>query len=418
MTRDDALRLLRGGTDGVAEWNGRRQEWWQTALDLRACGLSCVNLAGVNLESLYIVGGDFRGANLERARMSRARLQNSHFAGASLRGASFEGCDLSDANFDGAQLDGAQLEGANLTQASFVGASLAKADLAFADLLRTDLHLADLTSATLAYAKLIGTNLSATTLIDTALLETVFAGSDLTQVDSKSMSTLRHLGPSMLATDTLALSKGRLPPEFLRGVGFLDWEIEAAKLYDPSLSPGERSDLIYRIFALQSGRPFRFYSVFISHGHHDKAFAKALFEVLQARGIRCWLDEHQILPGDKIVDRIDHGIRHWDKVILCCSETALERSWWVEDEVDRALAKERAIRSSEGRTVRALIPLDLDGHVFSWTNALSGVIKERKIANFRNWREGDPLPAAALDHLVRALQLDGEGRAPVPPARL
>ena len=41
---------------------------------------------------------------------------------------------------------------------------------------------------------------------------------------------------------------------------------------------------------------------------------------LQSGGIRCWLDERQLLPGDDIYDMVDRGIRLWDKVLLCCSE--------------------------------------------------------------------------------------------------
>ena len=44
----------------------------------------------------------------------------------------------------------------------------------------------------------------------------------------------------------------------------------------------------------------QFYSCFISCGHADKSFAGRLHDGLQRPGIRCWLDEHQMLPGDDI----------------------------------------------------------------------------------------------------------------------
>ena len=47
-----------------------------------------------------------------------------------------------------------------------------------------------------------------------------------------------------------------------------------------------------------------------------------------------WLDEHQMLPGDDIYEQIDRGIRHWDKILLCCSEASLT-SWWVDNEIPR-----------------------------------------------------------------------------------
>jgi TIR domain len=64
------------------------------------------------------------------------------------------------------------------------------------------------------------------------------------------------------------------------------------------------------------GRPFEFYSCFISYSHADQSFARRLHDQLQGRGIRCWLDEHQLLPGDDIYEQIDRGIRFWHKVLL------------------------------------------------------------------------------------------------------
>ena len=62
-----------------------------------------------------------------------------------------------------------------------------------------------------------------------------------------------------------------------------------------------------------------FYSCFISYSHEDKLFARRLHGALQGRGVRCWLDEKQMLPGDDIYEEVDRGIRLWDKVLLCCS---------------------------------------------------------------------------------------------------
>ena len=75
------------------------------------------------------------------------------------------------------------------------------------------------------------------------------------------------------------------------------------------------------------GRPIEFYCCFISYSHEDNLFARRLLDALQGRGIRCWLDEKQMLPGDDIYEQVDRGIRSWDKVLLCCSEHSLA-SWW------------------------------------------------------------------------------------------
>src|ERR1019366_2046294 len=122
---------------------------------------------------------------------------------------------------------------------------------------------------------------------------------------------------------------------------------------------------------------------FISYSHEDQGFARLLYDRLQGQGIRCWLDEHQLLPGDDLHEGIDRGIRLWDKVLLCASKASLS-SWWVDGEVNRAFQKEaelmmeRAkreatldagplpVRGGEGgKKVLALIPLNLDGFLFS-----------------------------------------------------
>jgi hypothetical protein len=77
MDRDEALRLLRGGTEGVAEWNRlRRSETDRAAIDLRGADLS---------------GADLRRAFLMRAVLSGANLRGANLRGADLRGASLRG---------------------------------------------------------------------------------------------------------------------------------------------------------------------------------------------------------------------------------------------------------------------------------------------------------------------------------------
>ena len=51
------------------------------------------------------------------------------------------------------------------------------------------------------------------------------------------------------------------------------------------------------------------------YAHEDKLFARRLHDALQGRGVRCWLDEKQMLPGDDIYEQVDRGIRLWKAVV-------------------------------------------------------------------------------------------------------
>jgi hypothetical protein len=61
-------------------------------------------------------------------------------------------------------------------------------------------------------------------------------------------------------------------------------------------------------------------------------------------------------------------------------------SWWVEDEIKTTLEKERALRKERGKPVHKLIPLNLDGYMFTdeWDlGVLANGIRSRVAADFR-----------------------------------
>ncbi len=213
---------------------------------------------------------------------------------------------------------------------------------------------------------------------------------------AKGIETIKHLSPSTIGVDTLYNSGGKIPDVFLRGCGVPENLIT----YLPSLLTGPA--------------PIQFYSCFISYSHEDKKFARRIHDTLQGRGIRCWLDEKQIRPGDHIHDAVDRGIRLWDKVILCASKDSLN-SWWVEKELSKAFAKEADIQKKEKRRVHAIIPLALDRYIFdSWIHSLKDDVLTRSVADFTGWESDNAKFESEFEKVEKALRAD-EGAREKPP---
>lgn len=72
-------------------------------------------------------------------------------------------------------------------------------------------------------------------------------------------------------------------------------------------------------------------SIFLCHSTQDKAFARKLFEDLESRGIRVWIDECGLLPGDSLIGTIEKAIDEMDYLGIVLSDSSVKSPWCMEE---------------------------------------------------------------------------------------
>ena len=95
------------------------------------------------------------------------------------------------------------------------------------------------------------------------------------------------------------------------------------------------------------------FDVFLSHASVDAAAVRELAQRLKADGLRVWLDEWVIQPGDLIPQAIEDGLESSRTLVLVMSQAAFD-SEWVTLERHRVLFRDPTNRQ------RRFIPLRLD----------------------------------------------------------
>ena len=248
------------------------------------------------------------------------------------------------------------LGGADLRKATLSGANFTKASLFATRLRDADLSGADLTGADLTGAQFRRTNVRGGNFSNARMRDTVMVALDLSE--AQGLETITHRGPSSIGTDTMVLSKAKIPEMFLRGAGVPE-------------------PLILQVKSLKG---YEFYSCFISYASADDKFVRRLYADLQSNHVRCWYAPEDLKAGDEFRQRIDEEIFGRDKLLLVLTEHSL-KSPWVKKEVETAFEKEQ----KQKRTV--LFPIQLDDAVLEATEAWAGDIRRmRHIGDFRGWK--------------------------------
>lgn len=466
MANAEHLKILK---EGVEVWNRWRWENPSVIPDLGGASLQEASLIDVNLQSAnlllaYLVGADLTNADLTnanlsgakmngakmndarmyRADLSSANLSDTYLSNADLRGAELVAADLSDAkmsgvNLGGAHLNGTRLNGANLNNARLIGAYLRGAGLNHADLSGADLSGANLGIANLCDAKLINTdltdaNLSRAKLRNADLSHAKLRNADLNHAD---LTDANLFGADLNNVD---LSKADLTGAILSNVeigytifgltnlstciGLETVEVTAPCTIDFQTLRASRN--LPQSFLLKIGLPelyidylpdfyqnegIHLYPAFLSHSHADKPFARKLYEVLIARGVNVFFDEKKLKPGDEIFNSLSRGIELYDKTILVCSRHSLS-SWWVDQELEMVMEKERTLQKEIGEKIGLLIPITIDDYIFTWQDGKRMAIKNRIIGDFSNWQD-DAAFEKALNDLIHALNADRPEVKPV-----
>ncbi len=360
MANPKHLAILK---QSVEVWNEWREANPDTTPDLRKADLGGLDLSEVDLRMAYLTEADLRETVLIAADFSRVNLIKADLRKSDLRNTRFSDALLRSANMSGAILS-------------------------YSDLSRANLTTTDLSSANLRWANLSAALLYQTELSNAICGATLFADLDLSY--ARGLDTIQHLESSKISIDVIFRSQEKLSDRFLRGCGVPE-------------------NLIMSLDSLIKNAP-PFHPCFITYSPEFRPFAQWLHDRLQNEGVRCWLDEHQLNSDDPKRPSIYKGIREGDKVLLCCTESAL-KSWWLEGEFHRAMDKEKEYHDN------ILISLDLDGYLFSdeHSNRKADEIRSRVVADFKGWENDDTVFERELEQVVWALRTDLWKPAPLDP---
>ncbi|MDO8446427.1 MAG: toll/interleukin-1 receptor domain-containing protein [Deltaproteobacteria bacterium] len=134
-------------------------------------------------------------------------------------------------------------------------------------------------------------------------------------------------------------------------------------------------------------------SIFLSHSHPDKVFARKLANDLRLAGHVVWIDEAEINIGDSLIEKIRDGLDRVDYVAALLSKISIN-SQWVQKELD--ITSNREI--DEKRVIA--LPLLLEDV------ELPGFLKGKLYGDFRKEDQYDETLHKLLDALGPAAPLE------------
>ena len=378
MAIEEHVELI---AQGASVWNEWREASPKSSPDLSGADLGGAQLAGADLSEAKLSLANLSLVDLSEARLRGADISGVDFLLANLSGADMAMAYAARANFSQSSLAGADLSYANLCEANLARCDLSMAVLDNADLSRSDmtnvyaggatfrgadLCEADLGSADLSRSDLMGAQ------VDAAILGlTVFGDNDLSGVEG--LDAVRHLGPSVFGTGTIARCQGNVSPGFLA-----------------------RAGVGATVAAREGGVVERPYC-FISYCEADSELARKIHGDLQAEGLACWLAPEG-LKGEGRFQRVFRELPASRVRLLMLASADVLSCDWVVQEVEMALAAET---SSEDRTVLTPVCVDDAGMEAEWVDDLR---MTRLVCDVRGWAIDEERYQAAVAEIMEELR--------------
>lgn len=133
-------------------------------------------------------------------------------------------------------------------------------------------------------------------------------------------------------------------------------------------------------------------SVLITCSSVDRRFALRLHSDLRANLIRCWFAPEE----EEGIERLWESIHLHANLLVIVSAKSISSNW-VKKEMSTALEDERAFAT--------ILPVCLDDDVMECAEQWAAWVRNRPIADFRNWRNSKAYQLA-LDRLLRRLRAE------------
>ena len=95
-------------------------------------------------------------------------------------------------------------------------------------------------------------------------------------------------------------------------------------------------------------------TAFLSHNSSDKPFVEAVARSLEGRGVNCWLDMWNLIPGQEWQEEIEAELEHCASCVVFLGPGGI--SSWQHEEMRRAIARRVENRDEKFRVIPVMLP--------------------------------------------------------------